>query len=312
MNKLRVFAAAVLAILAVTVSAQKLPEPISGKMVNDFAGKLSADDQQKLEVILRDYEKRTSNEIAFVTVPSLDGVSVEEYTNKLFHKWGVGKKGKDNGVMFLWAPTERKVRIEVGYGLEGSLPDGRAGQIYREQVLPKFRENNWHDGVFNGVNAIIAHLDSVEATSKQAVAEAPKVTSSGKQDASKGLIVGAAVSGVLIVVGLIFFLVRRSDLKAEEDAREAEAEQRRVGSRKTYPVSAVPPTHPSRARRVYPVPVPIPGSEPRRSRHEEDDDTESRNSSFDSGSSSLGGSSDSGFGGFGGGDSGGGGASGSY
>jgi uncharacterized protein len=87
-------------------------------------------------------------------VPSLDGMSVEEYANKLFHEWGVGKRGRDNGVMLLVAPGEHKVRIEVGYGFEPVLPDGLAGEIIREQCLPAFRNGNYAGGMTAAVRRI--------------------------------------------------------------------------------------------------------------------------------------------------------------
>ena len=93
--------------------------------------------------MLRDVEQQTTAEIAVVTVPSLDGMTVEEYASRLFKAWGIGKKGRDNGVLVLVAPTEHKMRIEVGYGLEAVLPDGLAGQIVRTECLPRFKEGDY-------------------------------------------------------------------------------------------------------------------------------------------------------------------------
>ncbi len=90
------------------------------------------------------------------TVPSLNGMSVEEYANKLFAEWGIGQKGKDNGVLVLVAPSERKIRIEVGYGLEPILPDGLAGSIIRDQFIPAFRKSDYQSGVLDGVRRVAA------------------------------------------------------------------------------------------------------------------------------------------------------------
>jgi uncharacterized protein len=124
--------------------------------VNDSARLLSSTAKQQLETFLTNVEKRSSAEIAVVTVKSLNGVSIEEYAVTLFEKWGIGKKGKDNGVLFLVATDERKMRIEVGYGLEGALPDGLAGEIRDTYILPYFKNGNFVQGIFEGTYAIAA------------------------------------------------------------------------------------------------------------------------------------------------------------
>jgi uncharacterized protein len=129
-----------------------LPKP-SG-YVNDFAGILDAPTRATLEQRLKDVETRTSSEIAVATVKSLDGMSVEEYANRLFKEWGVGQEKKDNGVLILVAPNDREMRIEVGYGLEGVLPDGLVGEISAQQFLPRFRDNDYAGGLTAGVSRI--------------------------------------------------------------------------------------------------------------------------------------------------------------
>ncbi len=134
------------------VAQAALPKP-SG-YVNDFAGILDAPTRAALEQRLKDVEARTSSEIAVATVTSLDGMSIEEYANRLFKEWGVGQEKTDNGVLILVAPNEREMRIEVGYGLEGVLPDGLAGEIRDEQFLPRFRDNDYAGGIRDGVGRI--------------------------------------------------------------------------------------------------------------------------------------------------------------
>src|SRR5262249_16450191 len=85
----------------------------------------------------------------------LDGLTVEQYALQMFNQWGVGKKGVDNGVLVLVAPSDRKIRIEVGYGLEPILPDGLAGAIIRTQFLPRFRQNNYTAGIRDGVARLV-------------------------------------------------------------------------------------------------------------------------------------------------------------
>ena len=122
--------------------------------INDFAGILDATARTQIETIVREAERLTSAEIAVATVPSLEGMSVEDYANRLFHRWGIGTKDRDNGILVLVAPNERKVRIEVGYGLEPILPDGLAGEIIRTEILPRFRENDYPGGTLAAVTRI--------------------------------------------------------------------------------------------------------------------------------------------------------------
>ena len=121
--------------LASRATASDFPRP-QGK-VNDFAGLLTPEDREALEAQLASLERDTSAEVAVVTVQSLGGRALEEYATALFTEWGIGKQGKDNGVLVLVAVDDRAMRIEVGYGLEGVLPDGLAGAVIRETFLPR-------------------------------------------------------------------------------------------------------------------------------------------------------------------------------
>jgi uncharacterized protein len=140
-------------VLLVEATAQGLPAPV-GK-VNDFAKVLKTPQRQALEAQLAELERATSAEVAVVTLRSLDGRSVEDYATELFNTWGIGKRGQDNGVLILVAVTDRAMRIEVGYGLEGVLPDGLAGEVIRETFLPRFRDNAYADGIMAGTARIV-------------------------------------------------------------------------------------------------------------------------------------------------------------
>jgi uncharacterized protein len=122
--------------------------------VNDFAGVLTDEDRAYLENFLQTLERDTTAEVVVATVTSLDGLTIEEYAERLFRDWGIGDAAKDNGVLLLVAPAERRVRIEVGYGLEGSLPDGLAGEIIRTAIVPQFREGNLRRGIGRGLDRI--------------------------------------------------------------------------------------------------------------------------------------------------------------
>lgn len=127
---------------------------LTGRVV-DQAELLSASDEQTLSEQLAEHEAQTSNQIIVVTVNSLEGYADAEYAQKLGTKWGIGTAEKNNGVVLLVAPNERKVRIEVGYGLEGALPDAIAGQIIRRNILPQFKEQDFSGGIKSGVNSIL-------------------------------------------------------------------------------------------------------------------------------------------------------------
>jgi len=141
-------------LLAAAVAVAQAPLPKPSGYVNDFAGILDAPTRSTLEQRLTDVEAKTSSEIAVATVTSLDGISIEEYANRLFKEWGVGQEKTDNGVLILIAPNDREMRIEVGYGLEGVLPDGLAGEIRDQQFLPRFRDNDYAGGIRDGVGRI--------------------------------------------------------------------------------------------------------------------------------------------------------------
>ena len=136
------------------VTAYTSPGQPTG-LVNDFAGVLTATERQSLEQKLSDFEKQTSSEIAVVTIKSLGGDTIENYAVKLFEEWGIGKKGKDNGILLLVSKNDRQMRIEVGYGLEGALPDSVAVSIISNILRPAFRQNDYAGGLSRGVDAII-------------------------------------------------------------------------------------------------------------------------------------------------------------
>ncbi len=124
--------------------------------VDDLNGRLAA------------HEQATSNQVVVLTVPSLEGEVVESVALRRATQLRIGQKGKHNGVLLLVAPNERKVRIEVGYGLEGPLPDARAAQIVRGEILPRFRANDVEGGIDAGVRAI---LGSIEGTYSPSAAQ---------------------------------------------------------------------------------------------------------------------------------------------
>ncbi len=142
-------------ILLPSLSAYGLPVPALQGRVVDTAGMLSPTAIQLLESTLATFEAEESTQIVVLTINSLEGESLEEFSLKVAGTWQIGQKGSDNGALLLISKNDRKLRIEVGYGLEGSLTDLIAGRIIRDIITPQFRNGNFDQGVINGVSAMI-------------------------------------------------------------------------------------------------------------------------------------------------------------
>ena len=136
------------------VHAYTSPGTPSG-YVNDFANVLSEPVETELSNILNQYAASTTNEIAVVTVVSLDGDYIENYAEKLFQEWGIGTSKNNNGVLLLLSVDDRELRIEVGYGLEGAIPDSVADRIIRDDMVPALKDNNYDGAVAAGVGRIM-------------------------------------------------------------------------------------------------------------------------------------------------------------
>lgn len=154
---------------ATSAVAQTLPKP-AGR-VTDLANVIDAGTEADIVARLDQLERQTSSEIAVVTVPSLDGVPVDAYAVRLFKEWGIGQARQDNGVLVLVAPNEREMRIEVGYGLEGILPDGLAGQIIRDQFVPRFRDNDYNGGIRDGVARVVEVVEKQQVLTAEELAK---------------------------------------------------------------------------------------------------------------------------------------------
>jgi uncharacterized protein len=127
--------------------------PLRGR-VNDYAGVMSQDQVRTLESQLAQFEQETGHQIAVLTVPTLAGEDIEGFSIRVAESWKIGKKGFDNGVILLVAVKDRKLRLEVGYGLEGVLPDAIADRIIRDYIVPRFRAQDYAGGVIAGIDAV--------------------------------------------------------------------------------------------------------------------------------------------------------------
>ncbi len=126
--------------------------------VVDAAGILKTEERAGIEAKLKAYEDKTSDQVVVATVPDLQGLTVEDYANRLFRHWAPGRKKTNNGALLLVAPNDRKVRIEVGYGLEGALTDALAKVIITTAITPRFKAGDYAGGVNAGVDAMLSIL----------------------------------------------------------------------------------------------------------------------------------------------------------
>ncbi|MBI2638122.1 TPM domain-containing protein [Candidatus Peregrinibacteria bacterium] len=155
------------------VFAVNFPNPTG--YVNDFAGVLDASQRAALEQTLRAFEQQTSNEISVAIVSSLEGLDEFTYSYELFSRWKIGKTGKNNGILFFIALSDRAAFVQVGKGLEGALPDSLTGTILRNEVFPSFKAGDYAAGISRGLTAII------QATKGEYKAE-PGSSRSGSSD----------------------------------------------------------------------------------------------------------------------------------
>lgn len=145
-----------LASATITVQALEFPQ-LTGRIV-DNAELLSAETEKRLTDQLEEHERTTTNQVVVITLPSLQGTSIEDFGYQLGRHWGIGQRDKNNGVILLVAPNERRMRIEVGYGLEGTLTDALSKIIIERRMRPAFRDGRMEDGIVSGTEAILTVL----------------------------------------------------------------------------------------------------------------------------------------------------------
>ena len=179
------------------VSAQNvLPKPNPPRLVTDAAGVLSAEQVETLERKLVALDDSTSNQIAVVLIKTLGDNGIEDYALKLFREWGIGNKKTNNGVLIIAAIDDRKMWIEVGYGLEGAIPDVTAASIYRNEMVPEFKKQNYYQGIDNAINAL----------TKAAVGEYKVQKEKKRSNSGSGS--GSIFTFLFLIVVVILFLSR--------------------------------------------------------------------------------------------------------
>jgi uncharacterized protein len=133
------------------------PKPNPPRLVNDLANQLNASEEAQLEQKLVAYNDSTSSQIVIAIVPTTGDYPIADYAFKLGREWGVGQKDKDNGIVLLWAPTDRKIFIATGYGLEGAIPDAIAKRIISQVITPRFKNGQFYQGLDEGVDMIFKY-----------------------------------------------------------------------------------------------------------------------------------------------------------
>ncbi len=165
--------------ISLTVSALDVPK-LKGR-VNDYAGLLSSKEVSDLGSKLKSYERSSSTQMALLVIDSLEGDNLESFSIRVTDKWQLGTKNNDNGILLLIALDDRKIRLEVGYGLEGSLTDAKADYIIRNVISPDFGSGKYYNGLNEGFDAISGVISGEYQITPQ------KVSSSSRKEKSKGI-----------------------------------------------------------------------------------------------------------------------------
>src|SRR5688572_24689245 len=192
---MKIFFSFILSFLGLGVFAQEnMPKrPSPPRLVNDFTNTLTPAQVQDLENKLVAYDDTTSSQIAIVLINSLEGYDIAEYGLKLGRDWGIGGKEFSNGILLLVAVDDRKVRIEVGYGLEGAVPDITSKHIIEESITPNFKQGNYYRGLDQGTDDII----------RAAAGEYKAPASYGKKKGKTGFGVILAMIILFIFLGMM-------------------------------------------------------------------------------------------------------------
>ena len=192
-----------IALTAVAALAAPAFPALTGRVVDD-AGIIPAQTRAEIDEKLAALEAKTTDQLVVVTLKSLGGYDISDYGFQLGRAWGIGQKGKNNGVILIVAPNERDVRIEVGYGLEGDLTDAVTRLIIENAILPKFRAGDMPAGIAAGVDDIIKVLSGDAATYKERAAKEQKDFSAKRPDSQSG-----GGFSVILFIFILFIIFSR-------------------------------------------------------------------------------------------------------
>ena len=198
---LAVVAASLALLLAPLAAAAPSFPPLTGRVVDD-AHLLSPAAQQKLTGELAQLEAQTGHQLVVVTLPDLQGYEIEDYGYQLLRAWGIGRKAENDGAILIVAPKERKVRIEVGYGLEPVLTDALSSVIIQRSILPAFKAGHFEQGIVDGTEAVIQQLALPDDQARANVAQATQAAAQAQPAASSG-----GHIPVFVIILVVFWLL---------------------------------------------------------------------------------------------------------
>ncbi len=181
-----------------------LPQQVPGQRVYDLARILPQQIVHQLENHIAQIERETTAELAVVTVSSLNGETIDSYTHQLFNAWGIGKQEVNNGILLLVAPNERRVRIEVGFGLEPLIPDGLSGEIIDISILPHFKTGDYPQGILSGVEELVRILRAYPDAARGIKGSAPSYLLTPRRTAFHINTAALIASLLLFIAGFIF------------------------------------------------------------------------------------------------------------
>jgi len=187
-------------------AASQIPaKPTNNIYVQDYSKVLSANTKATIMAYSQAIAARTKAQLVVVTIPTLNGDALEDYATSLYRSWGIGDKEKNNGVLLLVVTKDRKSRIEVGYGLEGALPDGLTGRIQDQYMIPSFKQGNYDKGILNGYSALVGtvlkeYKIDPQSLNVQALPQASQ-DNSAQEDS------GSMVLNIALIVGFIILLI---------------------------------------------------------------------------------------------------------
>ena len=176
--------------------------------VSDYANVIPSGNEQRLNGILTELRQKTGAEVAVVTLPSLDGGERADFANRLYERWGIGQRGKDNGVLILAAINDRQAQIEVGYGLEGVLNDALVVRILREDVFPFFKQQRYSTGLTKGTTRLV---NLIAADSGVQLSGVPQQTTS-RDYGSRTQRKTNPILSIIFIIGFIYMAIRHPRL----------------------------------------------------------------------------------------------------
>lgn len=196
--------------------------PVRQGLINDFAGVIQQEAKKEMEIRVREVLQKTGTTVVVATVPTIGKNYLQGYVNDLYHTWGIGKKGENKGVLIFVAVKERKIRIETGYGVEGILPDGKLGEIIRNEMMPYLKKGDYDTGILNAVKSIaqIIATDAKVNITGQTPAVTKSNTSAKKSDELSMTAISIIALIVVGIIGLITWTILKFGRRPYNDNRD--------------------------------------------------------------------------------------------